>query len=253
MRIDRMFEFGWESREVVSLRHTDQPIVFGASGNACGSHGCRDRGPWKNSADSAPAGVRPPKADSPLLVDANAPLPLAFAGALLQSVGRRNAQIAEDDRRIEHLELSFRDHSQGLKLGWATPLIQRLSRGIPEALDRSRAICRAEVMSTGRRTHQGEVQRRFASRQTVGGDRAGRGGGRVGSMCRLTQSRRFGGSASRCSLSAPGENRTPDLLVRSQPLYPSELRARASVQKRKGCGDSRDEVDEERRASGLAR
>jgi hypothetical protein len=29
-----------------------------------------------------------------------------------------------------------------------------------------------------------------------------------------------------CFSGAPGETRTPDLLVRSQPLYPTELRAR---------------------------
>ena len=28
---------------------------------------------------------------------------------------------------------------------------------------------------------------------------------------------------------APGETRTPDLLVRSQPLYPTELRARTVI------------------------
>ncbi len=28
-----------------------------------------------------------------------------------------------------------------------------------------------------------------------------------------------------CPFGAPGEDRTPDLLVRSQPLYPTELRA----------------------------
>ncbi len=30
-------------------------------------------------------------------------------------------------------------------------------------------------------------------------------------------------------IGAPGEIRTPDLLVRSQPLYPTELRARETV------------------------
>ena len=50
---------------------------------------------------------------------------------------------------------------------------------------------------------------------------------------------------------APGETRTPDLLVRSQPLYPPELRARALVQFRLNLGPA--QVAGQGHASGWVR
>jgi hypothetical protein len=59
--------------------------------------------------------TRPPKADSPLVVDADAVLPLPVTLQGLQSVTRRNPQIAEATRDLELAKLATRHVGTGFE------------------------------------------------------------------------------------------------------------------------------------------
>jgi len=53
--------------------------------------------------------VCPFEADSPLLVDPDAPLPAARSTQLLEMIRRRNSQVIERNRAMKHAQLSERD------------------------------------------------------------------------------------------------------------------------------------------------
>ena len=53
--------------------------------------------------------VSPAKADSPLIVDANAVLPTTISSQLFQPIGRWDPEIIKRSRRIQHQQLSQRD------------------------------------------------------------------------------------------------------------------------------------------------
>jgi hypothetical protein len=48
----------------------------------------------------------PPKADSPLIIDANAELPRPISSQFLQTIGRRHSQVIERYRAVQHAQLS---------------------------------------------------------------------------------------------------------------------------------------------------
>ena len=51
------------------------------------------------------AGV-PAKTDSPPLINADAPLAGSTSGELLQAIGRRDAQVVQRNRTVEHSQLA---------------------------------------------------------------------------------------------------------------------------------------------------
>jgi hypothetical protein len=57
-------------------------------------------------------GSFPAKADSPLIIDPNAVLPLSIAAELLKTIPRRNAQIVEHFGRVERHQLSEHEAPQ---------------------------------------------------------------------------------------------------------------------------------------------
>ncbi len=53
--------------------------------------------------------VPPAKADSPLVIDSNAPLARAASRKSLEPIGWRNSQVAEVGSTVEHPQLTQRD------------------------------------------------------------------------------------------------------------------------------------------------
>lgn len=67
--------------------------------------------------DAPRRAVQPFETHSPLIVDANAPLPGAVAGQFLQPGNGWNAQIVNPYRSIEHLQFVFR-HGADVHEAW---------------------------------------------------------------------------------------------------------------------------------------
>ena len=82
----------------------------------------------------------PSKTDSPLSVDANAVLSSTITFQLLESVRRRNAEVVECRRRIQHSELSEGNalHVRAQSLDRLS-MKEALSVSIPEALNHPKA------------------------------------------------------------------------------------------------------------------
>ncbi len=67
--------------------------------------------------NTAGSPVVPDKADSPLVVDSYAPLPVAVAGEFFQSVLGRDAKVIDLAGVVQHTQLTPR---HGLNLVWET-------------------------------------------------------------------------------------------------------------------------------------
>jgi hypothetical protein len=91
--------------------------------------------------DIAGVAFAPPEADTPLVVDADAPLAIACAAELLQTVARRGSKVVERDRRIELPQPPQRDP---LDIGSESldrlPSEETLRVGVAETTDHSRII-----------------------------------------------------------------------------------------------------------------
>lgn len=76
-----------------------------------------------NDLDIKRHAILPAKADSPLTVNPNAPLPLPIALQGLKSIPRRYPKRAEARRSVDHLELASRGV---LDFAWKTTNLQAL-------------------------------------------------------------------------------------------------------------------------------
>jgi hypothetical protein len=69
-----------------------------------------------NDLDLESLGVSPSKTDAPLIVDPNAVLPFAVSRERLQPIAWNGRQIGQRRRRMDMIELSFRNASDLLEL-----------------------------------------------------------------------------------------------------------------------------------------
>jgi hypothetical protein len=80
------------------------------------------------------------KAQTPLVVDANAPLAFAAPAQSFQPVAGRNPKVLECIRVVQHLQFAFRDDGNRLESAGAFALKQRLRMLATEALDHTEMI-----------------------------------------------------------------------------------------------------------------
>jgi hypothetical protein len=90
-----------------------------------------------------------PKTYTPLIVDANAPLPFPVSSQRFQAVSWRDSQILQRLGVIQHLQLALGNCGKGLETPGAFAFKQRVCVSATKALDHRTIVYRATLYVKG--------------------------------------------------------------------------------------------------------